>query len=630
MLKSLFRKTWLAGAFALCALPGFSTEWGSATNLFEEETHWLADNVAKESRDDFVFRTTGINTFADTKPPEVGDIEVFNTVNINLNRREQIRAQLKKVGKNCYVYLQEGKKVDSAVINRIVSEFDNRIYPETRSMFGSEWTPGIDGDARITLLLLDIQDNYDPQRGIRGFTAGYFYAGDCYNRKKSAHSNEREMLYLDIFPSDPSSEKFLSVIAHEFQHMIHWNNDPKEFTWVNESLSQLAPFLCGYGHPPQVSAFIRNFDNNMAAWLNDDMLANYGQVYLWAYYVSTHIASTDERRRAFVRRMVAQTSQGFSGLNAAIEKQGIKNNVRNLFRSFCLANFLNDDRIERGAYGYDNNLAKLALKPDIRLDAPPFEGKGSVKCWSARAIQINPASLRGQKVRVAFSGQKIAAANYSNSFDVALVTYSSDRKELPEVHWLGVKDFKASELIDIAKIHDRMMLVVVNRGPEVMKVEQAFAKGSSPAAFSFAIRKNTGSTSQPAIASARTTGNRTRTSRSAARSMMEEIAAAPVLEESAGMILSSNDATRSTAEVEFDFAFQKISNNEDRLIQEIRESLKENNYELVEEMMNFYDSLDDDKKGRMTTLRNRVRDILRFEQMQGNLKAADFVGAFES
>lgn len=631
MPKSFLMKTCFAAAFLLCSMPGFSNEWGSATNFFEKEVQWLADNVERESRDEFLYNS-GINALADSKPAEVGDVEIFNTVNFQKNVRERIRAQLKKIGKHCYIFLQEGKKVDAAKLNRIVNEFDNKIYPETRSMFGSEWSPGIDGDPRITLLLMDVQDGHNPSRGIHGFTAGYFYAGDCYNRRKNASSNEREMLYLDIYPSDPGSEKFLSVVAHEFQHMIHWNYDPKEFSWVNESLSQLAPFLCGYGHPPQLAEFVRNSDNNLAAWSKDDSLSNYGQVYLWAYYISTKIASTDDRRRAFVRRMVAQTSQGFSGLNAAIEKQGIKNNVRNLFRGFCLANFLNDDRIERGAYGYDKHLAKLALRPDIRFDKAPFEGKGSVKCWSARAIQINPAVLVGQEVRVAFSGQKIAAGNYSNSFDVALVSYSSDRKQLPVVNWLNVKDFKASELLKVSKVHDRMMLVVVNRGPETMKVEQAFAKGASPAAFSFAIRRGTTTQNQPRVASA---GSVSRTSarptRAHARSIMEEIADASALEDPTGAFFgASASENRSSAEIEFDFAFQKIAENEDTLIQAIREGLIEDDYELVEEFTGFYSSASETRKVRLNTIKNRIRDVLKFEQLQGNLKAASFLSSLEA
>ena len=37
-----------------------------------------------------------------------------------------------------------------------------------------------------------------------------------------------------------------TVLAHEFQHMVHWNNDRNEETWVNEGMSELAQEVAGY------------------------------------------------------------------------------------------------------------------------------------------------------------------------------------------------------------------------------------------------------------------------------------------------------------------------------------------------------------------------------------------------
>ncbi|HNW12566.1 MAG TPA: hypothetical protein PKI71_14480, partial [Candidatus Rifleibacterium sp.] len=467
---------------------------------------------------------------------------------------------------------------------------------------------------------------------VKGFTAGYFNAGDCYSRSKFPNSNQREMLYLDIYPGDPASDKFLSVLAHEFQHMIHWSADPKEFTWVNESLSQLAPFLCGYGHPSQVEAYMRSPDNNMLAWSDDNMLANYGQVYFWAQYISTRIASTDERRRAFIRRMVSQKSQGLSGLNAAIDKQGIKNNVRNLFRSFCVANYLNDDRIARGAYSYENSLSRFALKPEIKVDGAPYEGKGHVKCWSAKAIQINPSAFRGSDARFAFAGQKVSAAGYANAFDVAVVAYTADGDAPPEVSWLNIKDYKAMDVIKISEKHNRLMMVVINRGPEAMKAEQSFAKNAAPAAFSFRVSKvGAGSSAAPRVAS-RSNGSSParRTDRSRARSIMEEIVSSVNIEESAGIILGENDENKkSAAEIEYDFAFQKIAKGEAELFDAIKEALTAGEAELIVDFALYYNGQTDEGKMKLQIIKNRIKDMLKFEEMQGNAKAAELLTLIE-
>ncbi|GAB4273418.1 MAG: hypothetical protein Kow0029_13090 [Candidatus Rifleibacteriota bacterium] len=593
------------------------------TPYFKQEVEWLEDHYPKETKAEALLRLNGFVAYSDRKSPEVGDVETFTTCNFQKNAPERIRATLRKIGKHCYVYVENGKNVDSKAIDRIVSHFDGKIVPEVHSMFGSEWSPGIDGDKRITLLLLDIKDSYDPGRGRKGFTAGYFNASDEFDRSKNPKSNEREMLYLDIYPGQAGSDKFMSVLAHEFQHMVHWNNDPKEYDWVDESLAQLASFLCGYGHPPQVFAFIRNPDNNMCAWSKENMLANYGQVYLWAYYIATHIASTDDRRRSFVRKMVEQRSQGMSGLNAAIKKQGIKNNVKNLFKSFCLANYLNDSSIARGAYGYDKWLAKLKIKPQLRVSGSSISGKANVKCWSAKAIEIDSPSFIGKNVGISFSGQKIQAGKYSNSFDVAFVSYSSSKKARPSVTWLPVRVFKASKVVKVPENHDKMFLLVVNQGPIVMKIEQAYAQGAKPAAFSFAlsIGQNTTVARNPRNNSSRSSSRR-RVSRSRARSMLEAIVAATDFDDTNADILAQKDtAEQNAAEVSLDLQFQRLSENEDLLIEAIREEIDENNYTILKDFKEFYKSSDDEGKRKLNALRQRILDILRFEEMQGNTNA---------
>ncbi len=223
-MSKAFNKIISAVALAISlAAPSYANGVIDLTQKFNQATRDLADGERISVGQENIQK--GI-AFADVKPIEVGDQTTFNTYNLELNRNEKIKATVKKIGKHCYIYLQNGAKVDQKTIDKIAHAFDNKIYPEDRSMFGSEWTPGIDDDARITLLLLDIKDGYNPSAGRNAYTGGYFNAGDCYTRSKYADSNQREMLYLDINPSDPASDKFLSVVAHGVQYMIQCNNDP--------------------------------------------------------------------------------------------------------------------------------------------------------------------------------------------------------------------------------------------------------------------------------------------------------------------------------------------------------------------------------------------------------------------
>lgn len=567
---------------------------------------------------------SGIMAYADRKTPEVGDVEIFNTLDLATNKPMRIRATLKKIGTHCYIYLEQGQRVDTNTITNIAAHFDRKIVPQVRSMFGSEWSPGIDGDKRITLLLLDIKDSYNPNRGQRNFTSGYFNAGDEIPRSKNPQSNQREMLYLDTYPGKAGSKKFLSVLAHEFQHMVHWYHDPKEFDWVDESLSQLAPFLCGYGHPSQLMAFVRSPDNNLCAWANETTLANYGQVYLWAYYIATHISSTDERRRAFVRRMVDQKSQGLSGLNAAIKKQKIKNNVANIFRSFSLANYLNDSRIARGAYGYDKHLAKLRIRPDLRVSGFPVRGKSSVKPWSARAVNIDQVSaIRGKEVHINFSGQQVSAGKYSNRFDVAFVSYASNRKSLPMVEWLTIRQFKASSKVKVPAAHDRAFILVVNRGSTVMKAEQTYARGAKSAVFSFSLSHD----GAPVAARRSSSSSSTRrVSRNSARRMLDEIVQSPFNDDfSADILAQKDDSEENQDNLAMELAFQKISDSEDELVAQVRDDIVAGDTGLLQLIIEVYRSQNEEGRQKLQPLKNRILDILKFEELQGNETVAGFI-----
>jgi hypothetical protein len=624
-------------AFLIANVPviGAESNITDATSRFKNEARQLIEEIESDTSTEFLFRNEDVISFADRKPPEAGDVEYFYTVNLKNNKPERIKARLTKIGRHCYVYVEQGRSIPAKNINRIVYHFDKRIYSECRAMFGSEWSPGIDGDKRITLLLLDIKDTYNPSAGQKGFTAGYFNAGDQFRRSQKKYSNQREMLYLDVYPGEAGSDKFLSVLAHEFQHMIHFHHDPKEFDWVDESLSQLAPFLCGYGHPPQLISFIRNPDNNLVAWAGDNTLANYGQVYLWAYYIATHISTTEDRRKAFVRRMVEQKSQGLSGLNAAIKKQRIKNNVANLFRSFCLANYLNAPRIERGAYGYNKYLGKLRLKPEFKTKANPARGKASVKCWSSRAIRIENRSFIGKNIQVSFAGQKKQAGRYSNRFDVAFVSFCSKRRSAPMVEWLSIRNYKANKEIKVPARHNQMMLLVVNRGTEVMKVEQAFAKGSGPAGFSFMISLASADVNHSAMVAADFSGqNRALRNSAGLRSSLQEIAKASFLEEISTSVLAQRDETDAEIQdddkVSYELELQRITELEDELVNDFRASIEAKNYDMLEFFVSFHNTATLAEKTRLHALKSRILDVLRFEEMQGNTAVADYIAMLTS
>ncbi len=451
-----------------------------ATHMFEEEARAVTQGLELEGMDPGVARTR--STPGGRKQYNKGDIETFWTKNIVTNEFEQTRAVLREVGRHCYIFLEEGKTIDPKAIENTRRNFDEIIYPKNTANFGSEFKPGIDGDNRIFLLMFDIKDGYD---GSGGFVGGYFYPVDSYPQSKlppHIKSNEREILYLDINPSDPTKERFFATVAHEFQHMIHFYQDRNEYTWVNEACSQIAPYLCGYGHASQIISYMRAPDNSLTAWAKAQMLANYGQVYLWNYYIHSKVLAEvkDEKKRsAFFYNLVKSDKQGIAGFAKAL--QSVSTSFTSVFTRFCITNFVNDPRLSDGRYAYDKSLGKVLLPVSDQMNTFPSETKGEVFLWSADAIRIDLENARDQ-IEIAFEGfrGKMGIDLY-NAFTVAFVLSSSRGSAAPKISFLNVKDISSSKQGGTLKAkiengYDTGMLIIIAHAPE--EVDDALYKNA--------------------------------------------------------------------------------------------------------------------------------------------------------
>ncbi len=222
-------------------------------------------------------------------------------------------------GTHCYIYLERGQSVDSSVVESLASAFDDAIYPGVTAAFGSEPNPGVDGDSKIYILLMDIVD------GLSGgsYIAGYF---DPYNEYSVSDSNRKEIFFMDVDPGIPSSSTFKEVLAHEFQHMIHWEQKTNlrgltDNTWLDEAMSEVAPYFAGYGGSyDRVYTFEigNNRSDSLTTWSGE--LADYAVVYMWAQYmvdrfpdnVFLNILANDKRGWESVEKYLKTQNSGFS------------------------------------------------------------------------------------------------------------------------------------------------------------------------------------------------------------------------------------------------------------------------------------------------------------------------------
>ena len=278
-------------------------------------------------------------------------------------------------GFNLNIYVEDEEfnrdpsRFTTTILDSIANEYRNVILPTETTYFGTP--PARD----FTILLLDIKDS-----GGDSYVAGYF---DARNENSGVpNSNNRHMIYMDSRDGTPGNTSFYGTLAHEFQHFIHFNYDPFEETWVEEGLSGLARYVCGYGHQTShVTAFSQVPNTSLTNWQDD--LANYGATYLFILYLAEKYGGAPT-----TRAIVANGGTGINGINSALFSRGSTVKVNDIFKNWVVANYLNDSSISSGSYGYSASFSGITDAPGNitmtgTVSSYPAAGNGTVNEYAA-------------------------------------------------------------------------------------------------------------------------------------------------------------------------------------------------------------------------------------------------------
>ena len=312
-------------------------------------------------------------------PPHyaVDDKEVFWVANVDTATNYTTTATLGYLTPHLCLWVEEGSSFDQEALKRSAERFESQIYPTNRQFFGSEWTPGVDNDPHIHILQTS---------GLGSAVLGYYLDTDEYSRLVNPYSNEREMFYLNSESLQPGTESYESVLAHEFQHMIHWAVDSDEDTWVNEGFSELASYLNGY----DVGGFDRIFssspDTQLTSWPDGpgQAAANYGASFLFAVYFLERFGDQA------LRRVASHQANGPAGFEAIIAEYGLT--FDDVFADWLIANYLDNTELADSRYGYRGLAVGPAYLDQTHADYP-VQRSATVHQYGADYIE-----LRGQPV----------------------------------------------------------------------------------------------------------------------------------------------------------------------------------------------------------------------------------------
>lgn len=269
-----------------------------------------------------------------TLPPnpgccDVGHRKTFFVTDLIERRVYTVDARLLAVSENAYWYADEETDLTAQELEQTADVFEKKIRPPIVNAIGDIWKPGVDGDPRLTVLHTPLVA-----------AAGYFSSSDSYPRATHPHSNEREMIVMDGDWLRPGSRQYFGVLAHEFQHAVHWNLDIGEDVWVNEGISEVATELAGY-EASFVDVFLQYPEVQLNFWPDEprDTIPHYGGATLFVEYLTERYGGDEG-----LAELAREPLDGVNGVNRYLSQYGV--NFVDVFADWVVANYL-DAKLDR-------------------------------------------------------------------------------------------------------------------------------------------------------------------------------------------------------------------------------------------------------------------------------------------
>jgi hypothetical protein len=312
-----------------------------------------------------------------TVPPRaggysIGDRETFWIADNDANSYFTATATLRVVTAHTYFWVEDDYSVDDADLQRSAQRFERQIYPTDRRVFGSEWTPGIDGDVHLHVF-----------NGRVPGVGGYFSSADEYPRLINPFSNQKEMFYINLDNARPGTDYYDGILAHEFQHMIHWNVDRNEDTWLNEGFAELATRLNKLNVGNVEQAFRRQPDTQLNTWADEPRQAapHYGGSYRFFAYLLGRWGE------GLIRQIAMRQDNGIESVQSVLVGRGTS--FDRVFADWVIANALDRDEPGGGRYNYPLlNVLPVAVQASHRQY--PVLRSGSVHQYAADYIELLP------------------------------------------------------------------------------------------------------------------------------------------------------------------------------------------------------------------------------------------------
>ena len=394
-------------------------------------------------------------------PFDVGDSHNFELIDTDTNEMFVAETTLQYETDHVYFWIEDSVSFDEDDLAELVEAFENEIYPINRNFFGNEFFPGIDNDEHIFIIFAG---------GIGENVAGLFSSSDSIHPIAMDYSNGHEVFYVNSDNQSLASDYIYGVLAHEFQHMIHWNLDRNETGWLNEGFSELAVILNDSDVGYFDSIFLRNPDMQLNTWTDDDTSsAHYGASLLFTSYFYDRFG--EESTRA----LVEHEENGLVSIDSVLDDLGVidqltgeRINADNMILDWAIANYLQDSNVGDGRYDYElfeptnkasiDNVGDCLNLEESRTVHQYGTDYLNIECDEDQTIHFSGGQLVDLLPQSAYSGNY---AFWTNQGDDSLMTLT---KEFDFSEIEGNLNFVYRIWYDIEKDYDYLYLVVSTDG----------------------------------------------------------------------------------------------------------------------------------------------------------------------
>ena len=347
----------------------------------------------------------GLEAVPSPRPPTaapltVGTRQQLQIANIDTNTISTINVDLLAVSDYAYFWFDVGPgsfTPDAGLLAQVAATFDD-AYEMVVHYFSDGYEAGLDGDPRIhivhasPLAVCDVTIETVSACGL----AGYFSSRHLYPQIAVPDSNEWEMFVMNV--RQFGGDYYMTVLVHEFRHMVEYRYDKSEWDWAVEGSAMLAEDLWGTPQVAQQRAnlFLRNPNQPLKQWTAADARPYYGQGYAFNRYLF------DRLGEALYRQFAISPLPGLRALDAVLAQANLSLTGEQLWLDWLVALAIHNEPQAPSIYRFGEGVA-LNTAVTTRITNPPVSLTATLHPYAAAYFELDTA----EALTVTFRGSTL-------------------------------------------------------------------------------------------------------------------------------------------------------------------------------------------------------------------------------